>query len=259
MFDMMHTGKTISALRKAQNMTQMELADRLNISYQAVSNWERGQSMPDISKLSELAGIFHVTIDELLGNSKPARVVEKIIKHEPVTETLSAGDFLDVAPLAKPREAEQLWDTVADGISMEDLIKAAPFLSEHTLDTLAINAVKQEQSFAGITGLLPFLSQQAITQCLELLLDKEISAKTIIMAAPYLGTENLNRLAERFVLDCSITDLTMLAPFLQSEILTKAAAAMVEKEGFAKILPLLPFLDQSMMDEFFLRKHENRE
>lgn len=42
MFNMQKIGNQISSLRKKQNMTQMELADRLGISYQAVSNWERG-------------------------------------------------------------------------------------------------------------------------------------------------------------------------------------------------------------------------
>jgi len=51
MFDMNEVGRRISTARKDKNMTQMELADRLNISFQAVSNWERGISMPDISKL----------------------------------------------------------------------------------------------------------------------------------------------------------------------------------------------------------------
>ena len=44
MFDTRITGKKIAALRKAKNMTQMELADEMGVSYQAVSNWERGVS-----------------------------------------------------------------------------------------------------------------------------------------------------------------------------------------------------------------------
>ena len=71
MFDMKQIGKKITDLRKAHNMTQMELADKLGISFQAVSNWERGSTMPDISKLPELAEIFHISVDELLNGKAP--------------------------------------------------------------------------------------------------------------------------------------------------------------------------------------------
>lgn len=45
---MQKVGRKIVELRKKNNMTQTELADKMNISFQAVSNWERGNSMPDI-------------------------------------------------------------------------------------------------------------------------------------------------------------------------------------------------------------------
>ena len=45
MFNMKNIGLKISELRKNNNMTQMELADKMNISFQAVSNWERGVSL----------------------------------------------------------------------------------------------------------------------------------------------------------------------------------------------------------------------
>lgn len=45
-FNMDQIGRKISNLRREQNMTQMELADKLGISFQAVSNWERGNTMP---------------------------------------------------------------------------------------------------------------------------------------------------------------------------------------------------------------------
>ena len=51
MFNMKQVGKRIVTMRKALNMTQTELADKMDVSFQAVSNWERGNSMPDISKL----------------------------------------------------------------------------------------------------------------------------------------------------------------------------------------------------------------
>lgn len=55
MFNMESIGRRIAELRKKANMTQMELADRMGITFQSISNWERGNTMPDISKLPELA------------------------------------------------------------------------------------------------------------------------------------------------------------------------------------------------------------
>ena len=57
MFDVQIVGRKIGKLRKKCNLTQMELADRMGVSYQAVSNWERGLDA-GYFKLPELAGIF---------------------------------------------------------------------------------------------------------------------------------------------------------------------------------------------------------
>lgn len=65
MFSMIDTGRRIGRLRKNCNLTQMELADLMGVSFQAVSCWERGVTMPDISKLPELAKIFKVKIDDI--------------------------------------------------------------------------------------------------------------------------------------------------------------------------------------------------
>ena len=58
--------KNISELRKEARMTQFELAEKLNYSDKAVSKWERGESVPDISVLKEIADMFSVTVDFLL-------------------------------------------------------------------------------------------------------------------------------------------------------------------------------------------------
>ena len=60
-------GKNIHALRKKQNLTQEELAGLVNVSFQAVSKWENGNSLPDISVLPLLANALHCDIDSLLG------------------------------------------------------------------------------------------------------------------------------------------------------------------------------------------------
>lgn len=90
-------GQFIAALRKANGMTQQDVADRLNVSNKAVSRWERDECAPDLSVIPALAEMFGVTCDELL---KGERILESTPqeKKEPrvekqvkalVTKTLS--------------------------------------------------------------------------------------------------------------------------------------------------------------------------
>lgn len=60
-------GQRFLKLRKSRNLTQEDIAKKLNISAQAVSKWENDISSPDISLLPDIARIFNITIDELLG------------------------------------------------------------------------------------------------------------------------------------------------------------------------------------------------
>lgn len=66
MFDSCKAGKQIALLRKSRGITQEELAQRLSVSPQAVSKWENGHTMPEVSILAELSEILGVTIDEIL-------------------------------------------------------------------------------------------------------------------------------------------------------------------------------------------------
>lgn len=72
-------GKRICALRKERGMKQEELAQRLDVSGQAVSKWENDQTCPDISLLPRLAEVFGVTTDYLLTGEQeqtpPVRIV----------------------------------------------------------------------------------------------------------------------------------------------------------------------------------------
>lgn len=59
----------IKANRVGRNLTQEMLAELLNVTPQAVSRWETGISSPDIALLPKIADIFHISVDELLGNN----------------------------------------------------------------------------------------------------------------------------------------------------------------------------------------------
>lgn len=65
-------GEQISVLRKAKGLTQGELGERLDISFQAVSKWERGETLPDITLLPDLARVLETTTDYILCSDEKA-------------------------------------------------------------------------------------------------------------------------------------------------------------------------------------------
>ncbi len=65
-------GERLRELRAAHGLSQEAVANRLGVSAQAVSKWEKGKSLPDLSVILPLAELFRVSTDELLGNDPPA-------------------------------------------------------------------------------------------------------------------------------------------------------------------------------------------
>lgn len=70
MLDSMKVGNFIMEKRKELGMTQQQLADKLNVSFQAVSKWENGTTYPNIEILKDLAIALAVTVDEILAGSE---------------------------------------------------------------------------------------------------------------------------------------------------------------------------------------------
>ena len=80
------TGKRLAQCRREANFTQEEFADLIGISFQAVSYWERGKTMPDFSNLILISQLYNVSIDYLLGNEKQSRAVRSVMeKKQPPT------------------------------------------------------------------------------------------------------------------------------------------------------------------------------
>lgn len=70
-------GKNITRLRRIANMTQLELAEKLNYSDKSVSKWEQGNGVPDIRILVQLADLFQVSVDDLVREHKETGIVPK--------------------------------------------------------------------------------------------------------------------------------------------------------------------------------------
>lgn len=65
---MSRMGDSIKSLRSRNNMSQDALAEKLNVTRQAISNWENSKTQPDADTLKNLGIIFNVTVDEIINN-----------------------------------------------------------------------------------------------------------------------------------------------------------------------------------------------
>lgn len=65
----MNIGKNILNLRKSINLSQEQLAEKIGVARQTISNWELDESSPDLKQAKELSKIFNVSLDDLTGDS----------------------------------------------------------------------------------------------------------------------------------------------------------------------------------------------
>ena len=170
MFDQQRIGANIMKARKAKGLTQMALADGLNVSFQAVSNWERGQTCPDLSNLMELSRLLDISVDALLGNEREPTPVEPApAAAEPPAETPKTDGKLSMAELATcapfvsreflNRKARQHRDA---GCTLWELSAIAPFLEQELLDELALLSWDRGSSLFEIGAIAPFLSGETV-------------------------------------------------------------------------------------------------
>lgn len=246
MFDTMKVAQKIREARIAQNMTQMALADEMGVSYQAVSNWERGNSMPDISKLEQLCNILRITVYELLGtDNDQARTVSKILNQKNLPE---AEEIAEIAPIIPPEKIKVAASETAKKCHMNwnAIMKMAPFLDYETLDTLLENV--EPRDYEKIKCLAPFLSNETLEKLVNGC-SGEVDRDLIFALAPFLKTETLDALVMRY--DGSVDkDMVMgLAAFLGSETMDRLITKNTGEIDSDMVKHLAPFLSTAAMDK----------
>ena len=89
--DQQKIGEFLKTLRKENNLTQEELADKLNVSRRTVSRWETGSNLPDLGILVELADFYDVDMREIFNGERKNENMEKELKET----MLMAADYTD--------------------------------------------------------------------------------------------------------------------------------------------------------------------
>lgn len=133
MFNTVRFGEQLSRLRRNADLTQSDLAERVNVTRQAISKYEIGDSFPDISVLVLIADALGVSTGELIAAGEPT-IGEACILHELTeghTPTASIEDVKNLAPLLKPSMVEALAERLAaDGVNITRMVELSNFLSD---------------------------------------------------------------------------------------------------------------------------------
>ena len=78
----MDLGKKILELRKKENLSQEQLAEKMNVTRQTISKWELNETTPDIKQAKELSKLFKISLDELTENDMTTLVMQKVSNTE---------------------------------------------------------------------------------------------------------------------------------------------------------------------------------
>ena len=190
MFDTMKFGKALSTLRKQADMTQNEVADRLNLSRQAISKYERGESFPDISILVMIAELFNVTLDQLINYGEPTKGESTILKNvakgnaDIIAENIA--DVVNLAPLLKPSILTKLSHQFEkQGIDISDIITLAEYLNDESVVTLIENATFDDINNELLEKFIPMLNHNSKEAIFQKILDGEMDWHFIKVLLPY--------------------------------------------------------------------------
>lgn len=268
MFDTAMIGKKIKQARIDRNMTQMNLADAMGVSYQAVSNWERGNSMPDISKLGDLCTALDISVNELLGIEAP------VIAKAMAQEELTMEELAEAAPVLPPKMiqeqmrsnikimqsrlqaglekmSEKLEQAFGDGGTFE--MKMGKVMDAMESGTATIHIHTGKKSSKGkkldlyrIAEIAPFLDEEYLN---ELIRHADLSDLDGLDAvAPFLSQGAIDELVERASLD-DLEQLSEIAPFVSKETLDHVVRRSLQSGDVEGIEELLPFLSKEVLRE----------
>ncbi|MCI7129094.1 MAG: helix-turn-helix transcriptional regulator [Lachnospiraceae bacterium] len=132
----------LTMLRRANNLSQEDVAEKVNVSRQAYAKWERGESVPDIEKCAALAALYNTTLDDLYREEKlPGGMdVMPAPKGKHLFGTVTVNDKGQIVIPKKAREVMQIGPgddlvVLADEQSGLALVKAEWF-EKHLMDMM---------------------------------------------------------------------------------------------------------------------------
>lgn len=278
----------IAELRKKNNMTQSALAEKLDVSYQAVSKWERGESLPDISLLPKIADIFGISIDQLIRGTldlKDENQIEAATKlvveaaNETITDEKQKGIenvIEQIAPMVKPSLMEKMMNKIenkfngnstalypfmsqadfsefieSNGYELclnEEIKKMMPFLNRDNRSKV-VDIIVEHHNYSEVKKIAPFLNQEQLGNIIDAMkADGETNFKSLL---PFLDRRNRNKVMDTIIQGKELDELSNIYPFMDNETKEKLVQLIVEKDNYKqfKLETVFPFLNSELKEK----------
>lgn len=205
--------------------------------------------MPDISKLPELAEIFHVTIDDLLEQN--TEMVNRIVSGE-LDEYLedhpvNLDELAEIAPILKPDQIDRALEGV-DFTNLREIVDLLPFISRTTLDDIARKAAGENHR-DDLRVVAPFVSNKVICEIADQLY-QEAGLRALKPILPFIPKAHLKTIAEAEYDKYALEHFKIIAPFLDRDSLNQFAEKALAEKGIKAIKPVAPFIDNDMISEY---------
>ncbi|MDD4774478.1 MAG: helix-turn-helix domain-containing protein [Eubacteriales bacterium] len=211
-------GAYLSKLRKEHDMPQSQLAERLNVTRQAVSRWERGEGFPDISILCEIANVFGVSIDMLVNagevSGNEAAILTSVSKNQALAKELFEDktvieDVINIAPYLKVSTLSEIAGQLSKhNINIGKIIALSEFMSDESIVKLFENSDLETLDDALLERLIPFLGPESIYAIFEKVLKGENSERLIKVLRPYISYSLIETAVMQGVLSYSVLERT---------------------------------------------------
>ncbi len=244
MINAQRTGAYISQLRKAKDWTQLELAEKLHVTHQAVSQWEKGASFPDVALLPQLARLLGVSVDALL-NGEPATSARRITR----------GAMVEEFAHGNPGEVARMVQSDPDGLDL--MLETAPLVRPSQVEAVVANLGGYDFTLEQAVGLAPFVSQDVLQSLLARVNAADIDLTVLKKLAPFIGSDHLDRLAGQVASGpIAPEEVSDLAPFLGDAMLKDMVFRSLEAGHpleLEHVESLAPFIDRESLETLIER------
>ena len=257
MFDVNQVAHMLKEARLKKNLTQSALAEQLGVTFQAVSNWERGASFPDISNLSILCNLLGLDLYKLIGASQNPKLAEEILSKPDKLNDAPIDAIASVAPMIPSEQLMAIIRAKKSGIhDLATLVQLAPFIDADLIEELGADLVPSHIS--EVVELSPFVTNELCARWMEKLESMEnfdLDIGLLSELGPYLSQEKMDQLSERVIPE-SLIVLDSVAPFLTSDALCRLAERVEHitlNDYLVSVECLLPFLGRDTMERLHKR------